>query len=806
MGTFAQDIRYGVRLLAKRPGFTLIAVLALALGIGANTAIFSIVNSVLLHPLPFKDSDQLVWFYEVQPKLDRAPFSPADFLDLQSQNNSFEEITAMRPTSFNLTGGDQPERIRGAVVSANFFSTLRAQPAKGRAFIPEEGKAGAARVAVVSYSFWQNRRGGDPDLVGKTFTLSDESVTVIGIMPADFSYPRRAEVWVNPRQVVPEPFSTFTDDVVSMRGTHYLWVFGRLKAGVPLAGAQADIDTVVANIQQQHNTNHGVHLITMHEQTIGDTKPVLIVLMVAVGFVLLIACANVANLMLARATARSKEMAIRTALGASRRRVIRQLLTESMLLALAGGGLGLALAWWGVDLLVALSPPDTPRLAEIGLDRQVFLFTLAVSLLTGFIFGLVPALQASKPNLTEALKEGGRGGSDGSHRNRVRGLLVIAEVALSLVVLIGAGLLIKSFVRLLRVEPGFNATNLVVGGISLPGKKYGELPKRIAFFNQLTERLQSVPGVEAVALSNDLPIEGTDTTSYPTIEGRQTGDDNDRFLMGRHVINAGYFKAMGVPLLKGREFTPADKEGTPPVLIINETAASRIWPDEDPVGKRIKFGGNNDPWLEIVGVVGDVKHNGLDAEPSIESYEPYAQDPYPYITVALRAPQRDQIASAIRREVQAIDKDQPVSQIQTMDKTLSESIAPRRLSMVLFTLFAAVAMLLAGVGIYGVMSYAVTQRTHEIGIRMALGAEQRDVLRLVVGQGMVLAFVGIAIGLAGAFFLTRLMASLLFAVSATDPLTFVAVPLVLAGVALGACFVPARRAIKVDPMVALRYE
>ena len=805
MGSFAQDIRYGVRLLAKRPGFTLIAVLALALGIGANSAIFSVVNAVLLRPLPFKDSDRLVWFYEIQPKLDRAPFSPADFLDFQSQNSSFEELTSFRTMGFSLTGGDQPERIRGAIVSANFFSTLRAEPVEGRAFLPEEGQAGAPRVAVVSYSFWQNRFGGDPNLIGKTFTANDEAVTVIGIMPASFNYPQRTEFWVNPRQIVPDLFSTFTGNLTAMRGTHYLSVFGRLKDGATLGSAQGDIDTVVAGIQQQHNTNHGVHLVTMHEQTVGDTRPALIILMVAVGFVLLIACANVANLMLARATGRYKEMAIRTALGASRGRVIRQLLTESLLLALMGGALGILLAWQGVKLLVAVSPANTPRLSEIGLDGQVFLFTLAVSLLTGIIFGLVPALQASKPDLNEALKEGGRSGSDGSRRSFVRNLLVVAEVALSLVVLIGAGLLVKSFGRLLNVEPGFNTSNTLVGGISLPGKKYGDSAKRLAFFNELTQRFEAIPGIEGVAVSNDLPIEGTDTTSYPTIEGQQNGAD-DRFLVGRHAINAGYFKALGVPLLKGREFTPRDIEGAPPVAIINDTAARRIWPDEDPVGKRFKFGDNDDPWLEIVGVVADIKHNGLDAEPSLESYAPYAQAADPYLTFALRAPNAATLVSTVRREVQAIDKDQPISETRLMSDLLSESVAPRRFPVVLFSLFAGVAMLLAAVGIYGVMSYSVTQRTHEIGIRMALGAGQKDVLRLVLRQAMAVALAGIAVGLVAAFALTHLMSSLLFGVSATDPVTFVVIPAVLIGVALGACFVPARRAMKVDPMVALRYE
>jgi putative ABC transport system permease protein len=806
MATLSQDVRYAIRLLLKRPGFTAIAILALALGIGANTAIFSVVNAILLRPLPFKEPDRLVWFWEVQPRLDRAPFSPADFLDYQAQNQTFDEVTAFRRLSFNLTGGDQPERITGAVVSANFFSVLRAAPAQGRAFLSEEGTAGAARVVVVSHGFWQNRTGGDPDLIGKALTLSGESATIIGIMPPDFKYPERAELWINPRQVVPEPFSTFTDNVLTMRGTHYLSVIGRLKPGVTLPQAQADIDTVVNGLQQQHNSNHSVHLVAMHEYVIGDTRPVLVALLGAVGFVLLIACANVANLMLARATARSKEIAIRTALGASRGRLIRQLLTESLLLAMMGCAVGLLLGSWGVDLIVAVSPPDTPRLAEIGMDRQVFVFTLAISLLTGLLFGLAPALQASKPDLNEALKEGGRSGSDGSRLSRVRGMLVVAEVALSLVVLIGAGLLVKSFMRLQDVKPGFEPQNLLIFSISLPGKKYGEPSERTQFWEQLIHRLEALPGVEGVGLANDLPIQGDDTTSYPTIDGRDTGKADDRFLMGRHVINAGYFKALGIALLKGREFAASDREGAPAVTIINETAAHRIWPDEDALGKRLKFGDQDDPWLKVVGVVADVKHNGLDAEPSLETYSPYQQDSYPYMSVAVRAADPMSLVAAVRGEVQALNKDQPIHGVTTMDKMLSESVAPRRFSMVLFSLFAAVAMMLASVGIYGVMSYSVTQRTREIGIRMALGASHRDVAGMVVAQGMKLVVIGIAVGFGAAFLLTRLMASLLYGVSATDPLTFAAISILLAGVALLANYVPARRATRVDPMIALRYE
>jgi predicted permease len=805
MEVLIKDIRYAIRLFLKQPGFTLVAALALALGIGANTAIFSVVNAVLLRPLPYPQSDRLVWFWEVQPQLEQAPFSPADFVDYQSQNHSFEQVAASRPMSFNLTGGDQPERINGNIVTANFFDVLRTLPAQGRAFTADEGKAGAHRVAVVSHAFWQSHAAGDPDFIGKSLVLNNESVTVTGIMPADFKFGRDVDLWVNPRQVVPEPFSSFTDDVLAIRGMHYLRVVGRLKPGVTVAQAQADIDSVVAHLQQQYNSNHSVHLVMLHEQSIGSLRPALVVLMVAVGLVLLIACANVANLMLARATARNREMAIRTALGAGRARIIRQLLTESLLLAMIGGALGLLFGWWGVDLLVTVSPPDTPRLAEIGIDRNVFFFTLFVSMATGLIFGLVPAWQASKPNLNEALKEGGRT-ADTSRRNRVRSLLVVAEVALSLVVLVGAGLLVKSFVRLTDVKPGFNTADLLTANLSLPGKKYERQSQINAFHKQLIERLEALPGVEGVAIANDIPIQGDDTSTYPTIEGQEATRDEDRFLLGQHAVSIGYFNALGIRLVRGRPFSAADSPDAPQVVIINETAARRMWPDDDPVGKRLRLGGDKSPWLQVVGVVEDVKHNGLDAEPSLEAYAPFAQMPYPYFSIMLRGQNAASFAAAIRQEVQAVDKDQPVHDVITMAQILNESVAPRRLSMALFALFGGVAMLLAGIGIYGVMSYSVTQRTHEIGVRMALGAARRDVLRLVVGQGMLLALIGIAAGLGTAFVVTRLMKSLLFAVSATDVVTFIAVAVALTGVALGACFVPALRATRVDPMVALRYE
>jgi len=808
INTLWQDLRYGARMLLKTPNITLPAVITLALGIGANTAIFSVVNAVLLRPLPYAEPERLVWLWGVQPMFGQAAHSPADFLDYQTQNNSFAEMTAYRNLSFTLTGAGQPERIDGRIVSANYFSLLGVKTGVGRALAPEDGRPGAARVAVLSHGFWQSHFNGDPKAIGKSLALNGENATVIGVMPKDFKE-TDVELWVNPRQVVPDLSTTSRDDILTLRTNNYLRLIGRLKPGVTIARAQADINSIVARLQRQYpqtNAVRSVRLISLHDRVVGDLRQTMLLLFGAVGLVLLIASSNVANLMIVRATARGKEIAIRLALGAGRWRIMRQLLVESALLACLGGACGWLLAAWGVDLLLALSPDGTPRLTDVRLDQQVFGFTLLLSLSTGVVFGLFPALSASKADLNQSLKEGGRSAETDGGRHRLRGALVIAEMALALVVMIG-GLLIKSFARLQNVAPGFDPNGLTTMLIWLSDAKYLESARRVGFMQELRERLNVLPGVQSVAIANDLPIRGNDSSNFPVIEGRPAPAPNQRILTGIHVVSPGYFQAMGVPLRKGREPTERDNENAPLVMVINETAARSLWPGEEVLGKRLKFGGDNAPWIEVVGVVGDVKHDGLHAEAGPHVYGSHLQASWPTLRVAMRSRlDPATVAAAVRREAQAIDPTQPVSNVKTMDEIMSDSVAPRRFALTLFSLFAGVALLLTAVGIYGVLAYTVAERTREIGVRMALGAQTNNVLRLVIGKGMKLALGGVSVGLIGAFALTRLMKDLLFSVSETDPLTFVLAPLGLMLVALLACWVPARRATKVDPIITLRYE
>lgn len=806
-----QDLRYGLRMLAKSPGFTAVTVLTLALGIGANTAIFSVVHAVLLRPLPLKEPDRLVWFWETQPDLPTAPFSAPEFLDYQSQNQTFEQIAAVRQTNFNLTGADPVERLRGAVVSTNFFSLLGVRPFVGRDFRPEEGQPGAPRVALLSYELWQRRFGGEPNVVGRTLTLNGESVTVIGVLLPEFRFLPGIELWLNPQHIVPEPLSNYRDQYLTMRGLHYLSIVGRLKPSASLAQAQADLDTIARRLQQQHprQANHGVRLITLHERRTGHARATLLTLLAAVGFVLLIACANVANLLLARATRRHKEIAIRAALGAGRGRLVCQLLTESLLLGLLGGAIGLLAAIWGVDLLRTASPPNIPRLEEIRIDQYVLGFALAASLLTGLLFGLAPALWVSSPALTEALKEGGsRSMVAGPSRNRLSNLLIVSEVALALVLLVGAGLLVRSFVRLLDVEMGFNPEKLITMKISFLGKKYAEEAWRRDLVRRLLERLEVLPGVRGVAVANDLPLQGQDTTSTPAVEGRPLSEF-ERIGVGVHPVNPGYFRAMGIPLLKGRFFSEQDGADAPPVVIINEALARRFWPNEDPIGKEIGvFGGSHSgKFAEVIGVVGNVRYTGLAGEISLDAYAPYEQVPWPHIALAIRtATDPAPLVTAVRQEVKSLDSELPIYSVRTMEEVTSETLAPRRLTLALVGLFALLALVLAAVGIYGLMAYTVMRRTHEIGIRLALGAERGQILRLVIRQGMALVLIGVAIGVGGALALTRLLSSLLFGVSPSDPVTFAFTVLLLTAVALLACYLPARQATKIDPMAALRYE
>jgi putative ABC transport system permease protein len=801
MTTLVQDLRYAFRMLLKNPGFAAVAVIALALGIGANTAIFSVVNTVLLRSLPYADPGRLMVVKENKlPQFSSFSISPGNFLDWQKQSTSFEKLVAINGSAYNLVSGDaEPERLRGARVSAGLFEVLGVKPVQGRTFVDEEDQPGHENVVILSGGLWKRRFGADPNIVGQSITLSASSYTVIGIMPATFGFPDRdTELWT--------PIA-FTARQAQQHGSHYLSVIARLKQGVTLQQADTELREIAARLAEQYpdsNAGWSTNVFPIQAYEVRDIKLALIFLLGAVALVLLIACANVANLLLARATARQKEMAIRSALGASRWRVVRQLLTESVLLALLGGSVGLILAYWGIESLLALAPEDLPRVKDVALDGRVLGFTTMVTLITGIIFGLAPALQASSPNLNETLKEGGRGTTGGHHR--VRGSLVIIEIALALMLLVCSGLMIRSFIRLQQVNPGFNPNNALALNISLPGRKYPTEDQYSGFFAQLIEKISALPGVIAVGASQSLPIQGDYLVGF-NIQGRPPDPPGEDKSTNYYAVTPDYFKAMGIPLLRGRLFTEQDGKNAPRVAVINETMARTYFSDEDPIGKGINLSQGQEGFREIIGIVGDVKQYGLAQPTTLQTYEPYLQMPFSSVTLVVRTESHPAALSGpIRTQVLALDKEQPVSRIRTLDQIISGSVQQQRFTMLLLGIFAAVALILAAVGLYGVMSYAVTQRTHEIGIRMALGANTGNVLRLVVGHGMLLALIGVAIGLGGAFAFTRVMSKLLFAVSTTDPLTFAGISVLLTGVALVACLVPARRATKVDPMVALRHE
>jgi putative ABC transport system permease protein len=808
-----QDIQFGVRMLGRRPGLTVVAILALALGIGANTAIFSVVNSVLLRALPYPEPDRLVWFWESQPDLPNAPFSPADFLDYKSQNRSFMQMAAVRRLSFTLTGARQAERIQGMVASTNIFSLLGVHPILGRGFLPSEGDFGARRVAVLTCGLWRDHFGGDQAIVGRTITVDGQQTSIVGVLPADFRFgdDDKVQLWVNPVNVVPEVFSTFPDwerKMSTNRETHYLSVLGRLKPEVSLSQAQADINRIVARLHEQYSVTagHNVHLIPLRELSTGPVRQTLLILLAVVGLVLLLACANVANLLLARAVARRREIAIRTALGAGRLRLVSQLLTESMLLAFTGGALGLALAWALVRLLRTSSVQELPRASEIVVDLRVLAFTLGVSILTGLIFGLAPALAGTREILGSSLKEGGRGSTAGLAHNRLRSLLVIGEVALSLILLVGAGLLTRSFVHLMEVNPGFKPEHMVTMWMNFTFPRYVDKTNTAQFVDQLVSRIAALPGVEGVAVANDLPLEGDDTTTgVGTAEGHAPFERGHQPLIGVHAINAGYFRAMGIPVLRGRELKSSDTANSNSVVVINQKLAEILWPGQDALGKHFNIMG--DKQSEVIGVVGNVLHNGLAEVPSAESYLAFAQNPWSYIGLSIRTHgDTSSVFSATRSIVSELDPELPVHDMRPMEQVVAETMTTRRLTLWLMGAFATLALILAFVGIYGVMSYAVTERVHEIGVRMALGAQRRDVLRLVVRKGMILAGIGVAFGGVGAFLATRALVGLLFDVRPNDPFTYATISVLLALVALLACYLPARRATTVDPLVALRYE
>lgn len=814
MNTLLQDIRFGLRMLLKSPGVSIVATIALALGIGANTAIFSVVNAVLLQPLPFPNSDALVALYETdsQRGQERGSHSYPDFMDVRTQNTVFERVSSYHGSDFIMTGRGEPARLEGAVVTADLFPLLGVQPMLGRTFLPDEDKPSeTGRVVVLSHSLFQKHFGGDPSIINQTITLDGIKFTVVGVMPPAFEFPIQnepVELWTT---IAGD--AAGSDPITAQRGAHFLQVVGRLKPGVTPEQAQSDLNTIGVRLEQQYpdtNTHRGFRLESALTSLVGDIRPALLILLGAVACVLLIACANVANLLLARATSRHKEMAIRAALGAGRVRVIRQLLTESVLLSLLGGSLGLLLAVWWSELLVALGKEDIPRAVHVGMDWRVLGFTLGVSVLTGLIFGLAPAFHSSKTELVESLKEGGRGTSEGARRNRVRNVLVVSELAIAVVLLVGAGLLMRSLWRLQEMSSGLQPDNVLTFNVGLPDVKY-DSDKQGQFFLDLKQRLEATPGVESASAILPLPLSGDRFGISFEIEGRPL-PPKDHPSADFFTAGIGYFKTMGIPILNGRDFDNRDKHGATPVIIITDTFVREYFPNENPIGKRIKPGistyeDEDTPWREVVGVVGDVRNRGLNTEPKAAYYVPHMQVPFSQMVTVIRTSGEPRsLISAATKQVAAMDQDIPLFGVKTMPEYLSASVAAPRFSTTLLSIFAGVALVLTLVGLYGVMSYSVAQRTNEIGIRLALGAQSRDVLLMIVKQASTLILTGLAIGLAGAFVLTRLISSLLFGVTAKDPLTFAAVPLLLAAVALLACYVPALRATRVDPMEALRCE
>jgi putative ABC transport system permease protein len=799
-----QDLRYGARMLFKNPAFTLIAVITLALGIGANTALFSVVNAVLLRPLPYREPDRLVIFWE-QAGAMRASLAYLNFVDLRARNNVFEKGAAYRRDSFNLTGAGAAERLSGRMVTAEFFAVFGKTPARGRDFTAADDAPDAAPTAILSNAYWQRRFGGDEKLIGSQITLNNRSFTVIGVAAADFQFGSGADVFV--------PLGLYADRYKE-RGEHPgIFAVGRLKPDVSVAQARADLDAIMAAIGAQFpdsNKDRHTYMELLYDNTVQEVRPTLYILLGAVGFVLLIACANVANLSLSKAAARRKELALRSALGAARWRIARQMLTEGVLLSVSGGALGALLAVWGTGALIAFVPEGIPRLAEAGVDWRVLGFTLALSVLTGLFFGLAPAWQAARLDLNEILKEGGRGSAGA--RARARRLLVVAEIALALVLLVGAGLMIRSFRSLQQVETGFTANQLLTMNLALTVAPE-EAGKARVFLDQLEDRLRRLPGVQAAAISNGMPFAGAVEDSF-FLAGDDTTDPRAEKIAVVYLTSPDYLQTMGIQLLRGRYFTPQDRADSAPVAVIDETLARKHFPHTDPLGQRLTDL-DVEP-AEIVGVVGHVKHAGLAGEAPVENqiYLPLAQIPpqkLPRVAGRLNLLVRTTgdplgLVAAVRGQAQALNANQPVYNARTMEQIVAGSIAGDRFSLALFALFAGLALALAAVGVYGVMSNTVGQRTHEIGVRLALGAPPRRVLRLILIQGLRLTLIGVGAGLLVSFALTRVMQRLLFGVSATDPLTFAGVSLLLTLTALLACWIPARRATKVDPLIALRSE
>ncbi len=798
-------------MLRKNPGFAAVAMLTLALGIGANTAIFSVVNAVLLRPLPYRDSYQLLAISQT----DRAsgttgvPVSFTKFTEIRERNKSLASVAAFYPYTPSLVSEREPELVNGMRISEDFFRALGIAPLLGRSFLPEEETLGGNDVVILSDSFWHNHFAADPGLLGKTLSLDGKSVTVVGILPASFHFPLQFPepgVWL-PR--VSEPNFLTPQQIHS--GAGYLSVIARLRPGETLSRAQAELSAIDGRYREQFGsyvdaTKYSLSATSLEEGLVGPLRASLLVLLAAVGFVLLIACANVANLLLARATSRDREIGIRKALGATRSRLVRQLLSESLLLALGGGALGIFLASTLMPALRALSPGTVPRLAEARIDASVLLFSVLLCALTGVLFGLMPSLQAAGKELQETLKEGSRGSSQGGHRARFRAFLVVAEIGMALVLMTCAGLLIKSFARLMRVNPGLSANNVMTFPLTLPPVRYPQAQQQEAFYRQLLERVKTIPGVQAAGATSYLPLSGSARFGFFCPEGHAClGIGKDPIIAMRQV-STGYFDTVRTPLLRGRVFTEKDVAGGLPVVVINQTTATRYWPGQDPIGKHLA-NSRDGAQREIVGVVADVKFGGLNAANTEEMYLPMAQAPWPTMTLVVRSSANPQpLVTAVRAKIADSDPDLPVTGILSMDEVVSTSVAQPRIIMQFVGVFAGFALLLAAIGIYGVMSYTVTARKQEMGIRVALGARPADILRLVVGQGMRMTLIGVSVGVVISLGLTRLLASLLFGVQATDPLVFGAATLVLAGAAFVACYIPARRATRVDPIVVLRYE
>lgn len=801
METLIQDIRYGIRMLGKKPLFTIIAVVTLALGIGANTAIFSVVNAVLLRSLPYYNAKQLVVLSTSGSSGDRDGLSVPEVEEFQGQMKSLEDLTAFQSQSVNLTGGDRPDRVRGAFVTANFFKVMNVSPVAGRTFAAGEDRQGGEKLAVVNEKMWQERLNSDQNLAAKKLILNGEPYSVIGVIPSSFKQPfdPDVEVWM--------PVANYPGNT-GKREWRLLFGMGHLRPGANLSQALAEASTIAAQLAQAYpkeNAGRGAKMDYLSELVVGDVRPMLLLLFAAVGVILLIACANLANLLLARGLARQKEIAVRAALGASRWRLIRQLLTETTIIGLLGGAGGLLLAQWGLYALLKL-PQGFVNTNSAKLDGRVLLFALATSLVTGWLFGLIPALHLAKPNLQSFLKEGARGSGEGSRWNRVRGGFVVAQVALSLVMLVSAGLLIRSFDKLLRVNLGFRPEQLLTLEYRLPRTKYKEAAAQWNFHRQLVEQLQQVPGVQSASLVRGLPFSGNGGTTAILLPDREAPPKGTEPEVMFNTAMPNYFETMGIPLLKGRLFGDEDQAKTPAVAVINQTMANRFWPNQDPLGKQIKFVQDGST-ATVVGVVGDAKHYWLEEQQKSQMYDAYSQDPGLFATVVVRTSVEPlSLAEPVRQALWKVDPDQPMWKIRTVEFLVNRSTADRKFLMTLMGIFAALALVLTIIGLYGVISYLVNQRTQEIGIRMALGAQMRDIMRMVLKQGMVLVLTGVALGLGAAWLLTRLLHTMLYQVSATDPLTFIAISLLLIIVALLACYLPARRATKVDPLVALRYE